>query len=126
MQYLLMVYENGTVWDAMPDAEKRRISDACHDWHEDLQRRGVARGTIRLHPAASAATVRGRGGKTMVTDGPFAETKEIFGGLEIIECQDQAEAAEIAKTFPVLEAGFSVEIRQVMTNDEERQRWQEE
>jgi hypothetical protein len=46
--------------------------------------------------------------------------------LEIIECRDQAAAAEIAKTFPVLEAGFSVEIRQVMTNDEERQRWQEE
>jgi hypothetical protein len=124
MQYLLMVYEGGTLWESMPDAEKRRISDACHEWHADLERRGIARGTIRLHPAATASTVRKKGGQAVVTDGPFAETKEVFGGLEWIECADEAEAVAIAKTFPVLEGGFSVEVRRVMHNDDERQRWQ--
>jgi hypothetical protein len=125
MQYLLMVYENGTVWDTLSDAEKRRISDACQEWHEDLDRRGIARAIIRLHPAATAATVRKKGGQAIVTDGPFAETKEVFGGVEMIECADEAAALAIAKTFPVLDAGFSVEVRRVMNNDEEKQRWQQ-
>ena len=77
----------------------------------------------RLHEISSASTVRRTGGAFVVTDGPFAETKELLGGYAIVECRDRDEAIELAKTFPVVEAGFAVEVRPIMTEAEERKRW---
>lgn len=123
MQFMLMVYENHERFAKIPDAEKRRISDACDTWHEKLQRSGHAVAMTRLHATASAATLRKTGDRFLITDGPFAETKEVFGGFAILECRDRAEALELAKTFPVVEAGVAVEVRPVMTSAEDQLRW---
>lgn len=125
MQFLLMVYENHERWAHVPDAEKRRISDACDTWHAQLQRSGHARAMTRLQGTATAATLRKSGAGFLVTDGPFAETKEVLGGFALVECRDRAEALELAKTFPVVEAGFAVEVRPVMTEEEEKRRWRQ-
>ena len=127
MQFLLMVYENhaNERWTRMPDAEKRRLSDSCDTWHEKLQRSGHAVAMTRLHAPTTAATLRKSGHRFLITDGPFAETKEVFGGFAILECRDRAEALELAKTFPVVEAGFAVEVRPVMTSAEDQQRWRQ-
>lgn len=125
MLHLLLVYENAKDWAALPAAEKRKISDDCRAWHERLLKSGHARVAMGLQPPASAATVRVRSGREVVTDGPFAETKEVLGGYELVDCKDRDEAIAIAKTFPALRVGFAVEVRPVLTDEEELQRWQE-
>ena len=125
MQFMLMVYKNQESFAKLPDDEKSRVSDACDTWHENLQRTGHAVAMTRLHVTATAATVRKSGDRFMVTDGPFAETKEVFGGFAILECRDRAEAVELAKTFPGVEAGFAVEVRPVVTSAEAQQCWRQ-
>ncbi len=125
MQFMLMVYKHQERFAQVPDAEKRRVSEACDTWHDNLEQTGQMRAMSRLQPTASAATVRKSGGHFLVTDGPFAETKEVFAGFAILECRDRAEAVELAKTFPGVEAGLSVEVRPVMTGEEERQCWRQ-
>lgn len=113
MQYMLMVYQN-EAWDALPKDEKNRIHTESTAWHEELVRRGKARSATGLHPASTATTLRVRNGETLITDGPFAETKEILGGFEIIDADDLDEAIAIAKQFPALQVGFAMEVRPVM------------
>jgi hypothetical protein len=68
----------------------------------------------RLHPSSTATTVRINGGQVIVTDGPFAETKERLGGINIFECKDLDEAIELAAKFPSIADGRgSVEIRPI-------------
>src|SRR3990170_57959 len=100
MQFMLMVYKNDARFAQEPDAEKRRVSEACDTWRDKLEQTGHMREMTRLHHTSSAATVRKSGERFLVTDGPFAETKEVFGGFAILECRDRAEAVELAKTFP--------------------------
>lgn len=123
MQYMLAVYENTAEWGRLPDAEKRKISDRCWGWHEALLKSGHARMALGLHPPSQAVSVRDAGGAAVVSDGPFAETKEVLGGFELVECKDRDEAVAIARTFPGLAAGFRVEVRPVMTDAEESRRW---
>jgi hypothetical protein len=65
-----------------------------------------------VFPVTTAASVRFRN-RPVVTDGPFAETKEVLSGYEIVECKDIEEAIDIAKRFPALRAGFAMEVRQM-------------
>jgi hypothetical protein len=123
MQFMLMVYQNTDRFPQLPNAEKRRISDACDTWFEKLKRTGHARSMNRLHDTPTAVTVRKSGNGFLVTDGPFAETKEVFGGYAIVECRDRAEALEVAKTFPGVEIDLAVEVRPIMTDAEEKHRW---
>jgi len=125
MQFMMMVYKNQERFAQEPDAEKRRISEACDTWHAKLQPTGRIRQMTRLHHASNAATVRKSGDGLLVTDGPFAETKEVFGGFAILECRDRTEAVELAKTFPGVAAGFAVEVRPVVTSEEAEQCWRQ-
>jgi hypothetical protein len=117
MQYLLMVYESEQ-WPGLPKEEKRRIALACEQWHQDLVARGIGRAGVGLHPPSTACLVREKNGSSAVTDGPFVETKEVLGGFELIECADRAAAVAIAKTFPALRVGFTMEVRPIMTDDD--------
>ena len=74
--------------------------------------RGQSWGGARLRPAASATTVRVRDGETLVSDGPYAETKDVIGGIDFIECDNLDEAIAIAATHPYATWG-SVEIRPI-------------
>ena len=66
-----------------------------------------------LHPRRTAATVRVRGGKASVTDGPFAETSEVIAGFDLIDCPSRDQAIEIAKRHPVARFG-AIEVRQII------------
>jgi hypothetical protein len=123
MQFLLMVYANEEHFETVPNSAKRRVSDACDVWHEKLKQSGHARGMERLHPVETATTVRRSSDRFLVTDGPFAETKEVLGGFALVECRDREEALELAKTFPVLDIGMAVEVRRIMTPEDDKQRW---
>lgn len=111
MQYLLLIYWDDSLWARIPTSDRNRIHQACGAWHEELVQTNRSRGAMGLQPAATATTLREESGRLAVTDGPFAETREVLGGFEIIECQHLDEAIAIAKKFPGLRDGCTVEIR---------------
>jgi hypothetical protein len=111
MKFMLLV-----CWDAerMNAQEEPAAGDAEEDkgfpWLDDLQARGIWVTGDQLAPPRRARTVRVRDGKKVVTDGPFAETKEILGGFDIIECDSLDEAVDIAAAHPIAEFG-TLEVR---------------
>jgi hypothetical protein len=113
MQYMLMCCFDETLWAKMPEVQKDQI---MHEYSEFIQRiveSGHFRATTKLQPTSMATTVREKNGKLITTDGPFAETKEQFGGYHLVECQDLDEALAIAGRIPTLRVGGSVEVRPV-------------
>ena len=76
-----------------------------------LAERGQLRGGGQLRSTSSATTVRMKNGKAVLTDGPFAETKEQLGGYHLVECKDLDEALSIAARIPTLPAGGAIEVR---------------
>lgn len=111
---MLLIYGDTETWDRLPPDERNQVHHECSLWHEELVQAGHARSSAALHPAGTATTVRKRNGKSSVTDGPFAETKEVLGGFEIIDCKDLDEALAIAQRFPALRVGSAMEVRPVM------------
>lgn len=114
MQYVMLIYFNEPNFIALPAQEQDRLRNECADWHERLHKAGHIGNCMRLQPTTTATTLREQGGKLLVSDGPFAETKEILGGFGVLECRDLDEAIARARSFPALPAGFSVELRPVM------------
>jgi hypothetical protein len=110
MKYMLLVYLNE---QAMNDAERQECyveaAQLCHD----LNAKGQYLAASPLHPVATATSVRVRGGKRLVTDGPFAETREQLGGYYLIDAKDLDEAIAIAARIPPARKG-TIEIRPVM------------
>jgi hypothetical protein len=106
MKYLLLICTEGR-FD--PDDHTPAELDA-QPWADEMDRRGIRLTGDRVRPASDATTVRVRGDETLVTDGPFAETKEQMGGFDIIECGDLDEAIEIAAKHPMARLGM-VEVR---------------
>ena len=114
MKFLMLVYLDQKQFAALPNEEQERIHRECTAWHEDLVRKGKSSGATGLQAASRAKTLRALGGKVSMTDGPFAETKEVLGGFEALECGDLEEAIAIARTFPGLCGDSSVEVRPVV------------
>jgi hypothetical protein len=113
MKYLLFVCWDGERMNAQtePDpAEPKAEEEEGFPWVDDLQARGIWLTGDQLAPPRRARSVRVRDGKTLVTDGPFAETKEVVGGFDLLECGSLEEAVEIAATHPMAEAG-TIEVR---------------
>jgi hypothetical protein len=111
MQYMLMCCFDETAWNSLPDTQKDKIMRDYGDWIQSLVNSGHFRGGVKLHPASSATTVRMKNGRTVLTDGPFAETKEQLGGYQLIDCMDLNEAMSIAARIPTLPAGGTIEVR---------------
>ena len=111
MKYLLLVCWDRGRMDAEqePDATEAQAEESF-PWLDDVLARGIRVTGDRLAPARRARSVRVRGGKRMVSDGPFAETKEAVGGFDIIECDSLEEAVEVAAGHPVAESG-TIEVR---------------
>jgi len=105
MKYLCLVYLEGQKLRAVPDTECR----ACGD---GFRQSGLLVAAEALQPIDTAATVRVRGGKVSVTDGPFAETKEQLAGFYLIDARDLNDAIQIAAKIPPAREG-SVEVRPV-------------
>ncbi len=107
MKYLLMI--TGTE-NRLNDGQR---TEAWAGFTNDLVAAGKIRGGERLRPAATATTLRVSGGKRLLSDGPFAETKEQLGGFYIVEASNLDEAVELASKMPHLEDGGAVEIRPI-------------
>lgn len=110
MKYMLLVYLNE---QAMTDAERAHCYVESAQLTQDLNATGQYVAAGPLHPVATATSVRVREGKRMVTDGPFAETREQLGGYYIVEATDLDEAIAIAERVPPVRYG-TIEIRPVM------------
>lgn len=111
MQYLLLCRFNEDAWQAIPASERETIMKAYRDVLDDLDRSGKHVTTGQLQPRAAGRTVRHRGGRAVITDGPFMETKEHLGGYHLIECDSMEEAVAVASRIPTLPAGGTVEVR---------------
>ena len=90
--------------------------DAVRRWRDDLQARGMKLTGQPLHPAREGTTVRLREGEVLRTDGPFAETKEVVGGFEVLDCATLEEAVKLASRFPAAAYGC-VELREILAVD---------
>jgi hypothetical protein len=110
MKYMLLVYLDEK---AMTDEERDHCYVESAQLTQDLNATGNYLSASPLHPVATATSVRVREGKRVVTDGPFAETREQLGGYYVIEAKDLDEAISIAEKVPPVRFG-TVEIRPVM------------
>jgi hypothetical protein len=113
VKYALLIYVDETGWDTAPEDQKRATLEKYESFAEDAAKRGMMRGGEQLHTPASATTVRVRNAETLVTDGPFAETKEQLGGFFLVECRDMDEAIELAAKIPGAQTGV-IEVRPVV------------
>ena len=113
MEYMLLIYNSEADAKKIPDAVNQQIFQEYMTFTEDLTKAGKNKGGAPLERSATATTVRVRNGKTMVTDGPFAETKEQLGGYYLVDAKDLDEAISIAARIPGAKWG-SVEVRPIM------------
>jgi hypothetical protein len=90
--------------------ERAQIGPATEAWVEEMDGRGVRVQGEQLRPASDATTVQVRGGELLISDGPFAETKEQIAGFDILDCTDLDEAIEVASKHPVAKFGI-LEVR---------------
>lgn len=110
MKYLLLIYMDE---NAMNDTEREHCYVESAQLAQDLHTKGQFLASAPLHPVTTATSVRVRDGKSLVTDGPFAETREQLGGFFLINAQDLDEAIAIASQIPGARVG-TVEIRPVL------------
>ncbi len=113
MKYLLLIYGAEADWDGMPEAEQGKIFQEYMDYTNAIQKSGNLLGGEALEPVATATTVRVKDGKTLTTDGPFAETREQLGGFYMVEAKDLDEAIALAARIPGARMG-SIEVRPIM------------
>jgi len=111
MQYLMLIYHNESEFAKTTEQDKAAMYQEFGQLREDLGGKFV--GSNQLQPTATATLVRVRDGKRLVTDGPFAETKEQLGGYILIDAKDLDEAIVVAGRIPVARTG-SIEVRPVV------------
>src|ERR1700748_28993 len=106
MKYALLIYEKPGALDGVGEAERKDM------YGEYMALRGDPRCVdgAQLEPVATATTVRVQDGSTLTTDGPFADTKEVFGGYYVFEAGDLDEAIELAARIPAAHRGGAVEV----------------
>ncbi len=112
MQYLLMIYQSEAEYDQRSADAVARMTAEYEVFTQSIVQSGHFKGADRLRPTTTATTVRVRDGKTLVTDGPFAETREQLGGYYLIEAKDLDEALAIAERIPSARVG-SIEVRPI-------------
>jgi hypothetical protein len=121
MQFLLLVYTEDALIEALPEGRYDTMMKACLEHADDLQRDGTLLDFKQLEAPGTARSVRIRNGRTTVVDGPFAETKELLGGFNLIEADDMDEAVRIAADLPWATTGC-IEVRAVRDVDIVRKR----
>lgn len=121
MKFMLVIYNDPTLLDSLPQAEADGMMRDCLAHADDLRRDGYLWESQMLEDAATAKSVRIRSGRTKVTDGPYSEAKEVLGGFNLIEARDMDEAVRIASEFPWAKTGC-VEVRPVRDIEAVRRR----
>jgi len=116
MQYLLMIYRNEAELQKLGPADRKQMMADYGAFTQSIVQSGHFKGGDGLQPTSTATTVRVREGKTLTTDGPFAETREQLGGYYLIDAKDLDTALAIAARIPGAKTG-SIEVRPVMIYD---------
>ena len=116
MQYMLLIYGAEERWGKLGEAERGKILQEYMEFSKSVAGSGHYRAGNELDVTAKATTVRMREGKRMVTDGPFAETKEQLGGYYLVEAKDLDEAIAIGSRIPSARWG-SIEVRPIIPHD---------
>ena len=110
MQYALLIYGAEGRWEQFSEEEQQAMTEQYMAISRDPKTKGGA----DLGDLSKATTVRVDNGKTLTTDGPFAETKEYLGGFYLVECANIDEAIEFASKIPAARNGGAIEVRPVV------------
>lgn len=121
MKYLVMIYTDDDLVEGLAEGEFDAMMRGCIHKADELQAEGTVIDSQQLEAPATAKTLRVLNGRTTLVDGPFAETKEVLGGFNLIEAKDFDEAVRIASEFPWARIG-AIEIRPVRDFDAVRKR----
>ena len=115
MKYLLLCCFDEKQWNAIPTAQRDSVMQEYGEWVQGAAKSGQYLAGAKLQPTQNATTLRGRNGsgKPVITDGPFAETKEQLGGYHLVDCKDLNEALALASRIPTLRVGGTIEVRPV-------------
>ena len=117
MRYAILIYDESTAnppAEAPPPDVMQLVMDEYNAYTQMLRDRGAYLGGEALQPVQTATTVRVQDGRTITTDGPFAETKEALGGFYLVDARDLDEALELGKACPGVKYGAAIEVRPVM------------
>ncbi|OGU29820.1 MAG: dehydrogenase [Ignavibacteria bacterium GWA2_55_11] len=111
MKYICLGYFKENMWDSMSEQQQKAFVTDCLAYDRDLKKNGHMTGGEALQSVRTATTVRYGNGKPVVTDGPFAETKEQLGGIMILEARDLNQAIHLMSNHPSTRMGGTWEIR---------------
>ena len=121
MKFLMLVYTDDSMLQELPEGEYHRLMHGCITHADELKGEGKLLESQQLEAGNTAKSLRVRNGRASVVDGPFAETKEILGGFNLIEAADIDEAVRMAMEFPWARFGC-IELRPVRDFDQVRER----
>jgi hypothetical protein len=119
MQYLLMIHSDEREWGALSEDEQNTVREEYGRFAQRARESGKLLGGDELQATDRATTVRVKGGETVLTDGPYAETKEALGGYFLVEADSIDEAVELARQLPAPRTRGGVEIRPVYGDESE-------
>jgi len=110
MQYLLLIHDEEKTWEGLTEEAKQKMYGEYRSLIEDISKSGHFVTGSQLQPTSTATSVRVRDGKRMITDGPFAETREQLGGYFLVNADNLDEAIDIAARIPSARMG-TIEVR---------------
>jgi len=113
MKYMLLIHDDEKAWGKLSEAERGKIYAEYGQFGQSVRASGNYLAGAQLQPTTMATSVRVRDGKRLVTDGPFAETREQLGGYYLVEAKDLDEAIGIAARIPSAKVG-TIEVRPVV------------
>lgn|SRR5262245_9292597 len=113
MQYMLLIYDDENRFAEMPEAQQGKVMQEFRDFTHGIVKSGHYRAGDQLQSVATATSIRWKAGSALVTDGPYAESREQLGGYYLVEAKDLDEAVAIAKRIPITTVDGIVEVRPV-------------
>jgi hypothetical protein len=114
MKFALLGYSQEQYWDAMSKSEQDTMLEDCFAYDSKLLKNGhMLDGGVALQPSRTAKTLRWQKGRLLISDGPYAETKELLGGVGILEARDMEQAVELLSRHPGLRHGATFEVRPI-------------
>jgi hypothetical protein len=116
MKYTLMIYNDEKTWGTLSEADQHQMMSEYGQLTQQLKDAGQYVAGQQLRPTSAATSVRVRNGKRVVTDGPFAETREQLGGYYLIDARNLDEAIEVAGRIPAARQG-TIEVRPVVERE---------
>ena len=105
MKYICLGYMDEKKWNSLSESERQAFMDACFTYDDELRSKGCFAGGEALDSARKAALLRWQNGQVVVTDGPFAETKEQIGGIMVLEARDFNHAIQLISNHPSMSMG---------------------